>query len=81
MGVALELIDKRGSYYSYGEERLGQGRENAKQYLREHPEMALELDAEVRAAAGIGPKIESSIPDLIEDEDSIEQLETVLDGR
>jgi recombination protein RecA len=54
MGVALELIDKRGSYYSYGEERLGQGRENAKQYLREHPEMAEELVQKVRAAAGIG---------------------------
>jgi recombination protein RecA len=34
LGVELELISKRGSYYTYGEERLGQGRENAKAYLR-----------------------------------------------
>jgi recombination protein RecA len=40
LGVETELITKRGSFYSYGDERLGQGRENAKQYLREHPEMA-----------------------------------------
>ncbi|MGA9192484.1 MAG: recombinase RecA, partial [Anaerolineales bacterium] len=38
IGVETELIEKRGSYYSYGETRLGQGRENAKQYLRENPE-------------------------------------------
>jgi recombination protein RecA len=54
MGVVFELIDKRGSYYSYGEDRLGQGRENSKQYLREHPELASQLDAKIRATAGIG---------------------------
>jgi recombination protein RecA len=54
LGVELELIDKRGSYYSYGEERLGQGREKAKQYLRDHPDMANELESKIRAAAGIG---------------------------
>jgi len=54
MGVVFELINKRGSYYSYGEERLGQGRENSKQYLREHPELASQLDAKIRAEAGIG---------------------------
>jgi recombination protein RecA len=54
LGVEFELIDKRGSYYSYGEERLGQGRENAKDFLREHPELASELEGKIRAAAGIG---------------------------
>jgi recombination protein RecA len=79
MGVELELIDKRGSYYSYGEERLGQGRENAKNYLRENPELAAELDAHVRAAAGIGSRVDASITDPVESEDSVEQVEAVLE--
>ena len=54
LGVEMELIEKRGSYYTYGEERLGQGRESAKQYLKEHPELAAELEARIRATGGIG---------------------------
>ncbi len=77
MGVALELIDKRGSYYSYGEERLGQGRENAKDYLREHPELAVELDAQVRAAAGIGSRGNASITEQVESEGILEEVEAV----
>jgi recombination protein RecA len=48
--VERELITKRGSFYSYGDERLGQGRENAKQYLRDHPELATTIEGEIRAA-------------------------------
>ena len=53
LGVEMGMIDKRGSYYSYGELRLGQGRENAKVYLRENPEMVEELEAGIRVAAGL----------------------------
>ncbi|HEY43061.1 MAG TPA: DNA recombination/repair protein RecA, partial [Anaerolineae bacterium] len=52
LGVEMELIEKRGSYYSYGDLRIGQGRENAKDYLRQNPELVEELDAGIRAAAG-----------------------------
>ncbi len=48
LAVAHELIDKRGSYYSYGEERLGQGRESAKEYLREHPKVAEAIEQKLR---------------------------------
>ena len=48
LATQLEIVSKRGSHYSYGEERLGQGREKAKAFLREHPEMAAELDTQVR---------------------------------
>jgi recombination protein RecA len=51
LGVELKLIEKRGSFFTYAEERIGQGRENAKQYLRDHPEMATAIEARVRAAA------------------------------
>ena len=47
------LIQKSGAWFSYGGERIGQGRENAKAYLREHPEAAMELDKQVRAAHGM----------------------------
>ncbi|HSR46853.1 MAG TPA: recombinase RecA [Anaerolineales bacterium] len=53
LGAEAGLIEKRGSFYSYKDERIGQGRENAKQYLRDHPEVAAELEAAVRAAAGV----------------------------
>ncbi len=49
LGVELGIIDKRGSYYSYGDLRLGQGRENAKQFLREHPDLAHEIEMQIRA--------------------------------
>ena len=49
LGVAENLIDKSGAWYSYKGDRIGQGKENVRQYLREHPEMANEIDAELRA--------------------------------
>ncbi len=51
LGVKMELIKKRGSFYSYGETRLGQGRENAKNYLRENADMASEIEAGIREDA------------------------------
>jgi recombination protein RecA len=48
LGVELDIITRAGSWYSYGEERLGQGRENAKEYLRDNPEVALEIENMVR---------------------------------
>jgi recombination protein RecA len=58
LGVEMGKIDKRGSYYSYGEQRLGQGRENAKVYLRDNPELVEELEAGIRTAAGLGSAVE-----------------------
>ena len=55
MGVELETIKKMGSFYSYGELRLGQGRENAKAYLRENPTLTAEIEREVRAACSLPP--------------------------
>jgi recombination protein RecA len=53
LGVDLELIEKRGSFYSYGEERLAQGRENAKQVLRENPALCHEIENAIRRASGL----------------------------
>ena len=48
MAVELELVNKSGSWFSIGDERIGQGRDNAKQYIAEHPELADELEKKVR---------------------------------
>jgi recombination protein RecA len=51
VGVGMEIIEKRGSFYSYNDERIAQGRENAKNHLRENPELAKELENKIREAA------------------------------
>jgi recombination protein RecA len=55
LGVTLDVVKKLGSFFSYGELRLGQGRENAKAYLRENPELAKQIEDEIRAASATGP--------------------------
>lgn len=53
MAVEKDIVDKSGSWYSYGDERIGQGRENAKQYLEDNPEKREEIYKKVRAAYGM----------------------------
>ena len=48
LAVDLEIIDKSGSWFSYNGEKIGQGRENAKRYILEHPKMAEEVEKKVR---------------------------------
>ena len=50
------IFDKSGAWLSYGKERIGQGRENAKMYLKDHPDIAAEIEAKVKAHLGTGPK-------------------------
>jgi recombination protein RecA len=54
IGTQLGLITKRGAFYSFQDERIGQGRENAKQHLKEHPEITEQIDAAVREKAVAG---------------------------
>ncbi|MFC1988715.1 recombinase RecA [Chloroflexota bacterium] len=51
LGVELELIEKSGAFFSYGDIRLGQGRENTKQHLFQNPELAQEIEQKIRASA------------------------------
>lgn len=53
LGVKANVVEKSGAWFSYDSTRIGQGRENAKQYLREHPDMAAEIEKKVRQGAGI----------------------------
>ncbi len=53
LGVKANVVEKSGAWFSYDSTRIGQGRENAKQYLRDHPEMADEIEKRVRQEAGL----------------------------
>jgi recombination protein RecA len=55
LGLEHDIVQKSGSFFSYGEERLGQGRNNAKGYLREHPEVASEIERRVYEAVDMEP--------------------------
>jgi recombination protein RecA len=65
LGVAQGVIDKSGAWYTYGKDRIGQGKDNTREYLKEHPELAREIENKVLAAVGIGvpePKSEKPEP-------------------
>jgi len=53
IGVQANLVEKSGSWYSYDGQRIGQGRENSKNYFRENVEAAQKLEAQIRANAGL----------------------------
>ena len=53
LGVEQDIIDKSGAWYSYQDERIGQGRENVKIFLKEHPDMLAEIDRKVRLGYGM----------------------------
>jgi recombination protein RecA len=61
IGVMHNIVDKSGAWYGYGKERIGQGKDNARQYLKDHPDMAAEIEHKLRVAMGI-----SEVPELIE---------------
>ncbi|MCJ7514306.1 MAG: DNA recombination/repair protein RecA, partial [Anaerolineales bacterium] len=52
LGVGLGVVEKRGSFYTYSEQRIGQGRENARQFLKENPDLALEVEEQILALVG-----------------------------
>jgi recombination protein RecA len=62
IAVDTGVVEKRGSYYSYGETRLGQGRENVKEFLRDNPDMALDIENQIREAKNL-PLLEAQVED------------------
>jgi recombination protein RecA len=77
LGTAHDLIEKSGSWYSYNGERIGQGKDNARTYLKEHPEAAQELEAAIRAKL-LPPKEEK--PAAAKDETERESQEQAAQG-
>jgi recombination protein RecA len=58
LGVALEIVQKRGAFYSYGDLRIGQGRESAKAFVQQNPQIAAQIDAAIRANTGVAATFE-----------------------
>ncbi|MFM1990517.1 MAG: Recombinase [Pseudomonadota bacterium] len=56
LGATCNVVEKSGAWYSYGGERIGQGKDNAREYLREHPEVALDIENKVRVHFGVAPR-------------------------
>lgn len=77
LGVKANVVEKSGAWFSYDSTRIGQGRENAKQYLREHPEMAEEIEKRVRQGAGIIAEdmmVGESVDESSDDTDTSDEL-------
>ena len=53
VAAGLDIVTRTGAWYSYGDLRLGQGRENAKTFLKENPEVAMEIERKAREAVGL----------------------------
>jgi recombination protein RecA len=53
MGVNAHILDKSGAWYAYNGEKIGQGRDNAREFLRENPELSREIENKVRESLGI----------------------------
>jgi recombination protein RecA len=53
MGVIAKIVDKSGAWYAYQGEKIGQGRDNSREFLRENPELAFEIENKVRESLGI----------------------------
>jgi len=62
LGVDLNIVDKSGAWYAYQDERIGQGRENAKLYLKEHPELMDDIEKKVRLAYGLPAGEQVTVP-------------------
>jgi recombination protein RecA len=71
LGVRADLVEKSGSWFSYNSQRIGQGRENAKTFLRENPEIAAEIETEIRKRAGLGSKEGEGI-DLLDEGEPVD---------
>ena len=75
LGLKHGLVEKSGSWFSYDSQRIGQGRENAKQFLSDNEEMAIEIENKIRSKikTAIGPKAVGGSEDKIEDLENIEE--------
>jgi recombination protein RecA len=76
IGAEIDVVQKSGAWYSFNDERLGQGRENAKLFLKENPEVAAQIEAKVREYYSLNP---SSIPSMEPINDPEQDEEPVFD--
>jgi recombination protein RecA len=73
IGVEMDIVQKSGAWFSYNGERLGQGRENAKQYLKDHKDIAATVDKQIRDASNVSAN--AAAASFSEDDDSEDDLD------
>lgn len=73
LGVANNIVDKAGSWYSYGDDRIGQGKENVREFLKGHPEMAAEIEKRIRDV--LMPKKVALVEDIAPEDDAVDAKE------
>jgi len=66
IGSNMKLVEKSGAWYSYKGEKIGQGKDNSREYLKEHPEIAQEIEAKIRAnvKAGLAEAVKTVVPEV-----------------
>jgi recombination protein RecA len=79
LAVQHDVVKKLGAFYSYGEQRIGQGREAAKGYLRDHADLTAEIEARVRTAAGVSASVDAPL-EASEPDESAEDYVTAETG-
>ena len=70
LGVQQNIVDKAGAWYSYEKDRIGQGKDNARQYLKEHPAIAADIESRIRQALNIGQPID--VPEAAPEAEEVE---------
>jgi len=75
IGVNLGVLEKSGAWYIHDGDRLGQGKDNARDFLKENPPLARDIEAKIRAKAGVGARQPIAAPEATEDK-KVEQLPT-----
>ncbi|GAA4340950.1 recombinase RecA [Pigmentiphaga soli] len=68
LGVAANIVEKSGSWFSYGGERIGQGKDNAREFLKEHRAMAMEIENRVRESLGVTARVGGDVAESVEGE-------------
>ena len=79
IGAEFDIIQKSGSWYSYGDERIGQGRENVKQFLKENPAIQQEIEGKIRESLGMVAGSYTIAAHDEDDEEMPEELALLLD--
>jgi recombination protein RecA len=82
MGIEMKIVEKSGAWFSYGDLRIGQGRENAKQFFRDNPDLAAEVEAKIRQKLGLpGPDEAPAAPPPARDSKEKGSLATIGDRK
>jgi recombination protein RecA len=63
LGVEQNIVRKSGAWYTYEGDQLGQGKENARNFLRDNPDLANEIEKKIKEKLGVGPRVDAEVAD------------------